>query len=49
VKIVYNGVPVDGPPPMLTGDYIEGAKAAVLEQLKREGVRLAALLCRALK
>lgn len=48
VEVAYSGVPADGPPPKLTQDYVDSAKPAVELQLRRAGVRLAAVLNRAL-
>lgn len=44
VKVVYAGVPADGPPPRLDEKYVARAKPAVAEQLQRGGIRLASIL-----
>lgn len=49
VEVAYPGVPADGPPPKLNQDYVDRAKPAVELQLRRAGVRLAAVLNRALR
>lgn len=49
VEKAYKGVPADGPPPRLERQYLDAARGATAEQLKRAGVRLAAVLNGALK
>jgi|SRR5947209_1507576 len=44
VKIVYAGVPVDGPPPKLDQVYVDRAADVVDQQLEKAGVRLAMVL-----
>jgi hypothetical protein len=44
VRVVYAGVPADGPPPRLGEDYVKRAKPVVTEQLQRGGIRLAYIL-----
>lgn len=46
VKVVYVGVPADGPPPKLDENYVETAGSVVDRQLERGGVRLATILNR---
>jgi hypothetical protein len=49
VKVVYAGVPADGPPPKLDEKYVDAAGPVVDQQLERAGVRLATILNDALK
>jgi hypothetical protein len=49
VEKVYVSVPADGPPPKLTRADVVKATPVVTEQVKRAGVRLAAVLNAALK
>jgi hypothetical protein len=49
VDVAYRDVPADGPPPTLSKAYIDRATPVVAEQIKRGGVRLAAVLNAALK
>ncbi len=49
VDVAYHDVPADGPPPALGKAYVERSRAAVVEQIERAGVRLAAVLNAALK
>jgi hypothetical protein len=46
-KVVYAGVPADGPPPRLDAVYLAKAAQVTDEQLQKAGVRLAAVLNRA--
>jgi hypothetical protein len=46
VRVAYNGIPSDGPPPKITDDYLAAAEPAVEMQLSKAGVRLANLLNR---
>jgi hypothetical protein len=48
VDVVYRDVPADRPPLTLSKEYIDRATPVVVEQLKRAGVRLAAILNSAL-
>ena len=41
VKVVYDGIPTDGPPPKITDQYLQAAEPMVNEQLSKAGVRLA--------
>jgi hypothetical protein len=44
VNAAYRDVPADGPPPTLAKAYIDRTTPVVAEQIKRAGVRLAAVL-----
>ena len=44
VKVVYAGVPIEGPPPKLDQKYVDGAGIVIDRQLQRGGVRLAFIL-----
>jgi hypothetical protein len=46
VKVVYAGIPVDGPPPKLDQAYVDRAADVVDQQLQMGGVRLAMSLNR---
>lgn len=41
---VYRGVPADGPPPVLSQEYIDDARPVVDSQLQHAGIRLAMIL-----
>ena len=44
VKVVYAGVPADGPPPRLDQKYVARANPVLIEQIDKGGIRLANLL-----
>jgi hypothetical protein len=43
-EVYTSDVPVDGPPPTLTEDYVAKAQPVVDQQIQKAGVRLAATL-----
>jgi hypothetical protein len=45
---VYAGVPADGAPPKIDQTYVDRSQTVVEQQLRRGGVRLAAVLNRTL-
>lgn len=46
-KVVYAGIPTDGPPPRLDQKYVDRANPVLTEQIEKGGIRLATILNKA--